>query len=229
MWRSHMVLGASSWLAAQTAATAVSSTTLDSAQRASGALVAAGAALLCDLDTPTSRLANTLGPITRTTARLIGRVFGGHRHGTHSIAFCLLTGALSTLTFTTAQPVHITDTVTLSVGELAALAVVYLAAALSAGALLAWHGPRAATLAVLNTAAVAAAHPSTAVLSAAVTIGCASHLLADLLTPEGIVPWWPLSRRRFCLALIRRTGDLRETVLVTVTAVVTIAITSGYP
>jgi membrane-bound metal-dependent hydrolase YbcI (DUF457 family) len=229
MWRSHMVLGASSWLAAQAAATAVSSTTLDSAQRASGALVAAGAALLCDLDTPSSRLANTLGPITRTTARLIGRVFGGHRHGTHSIAFCALTGALSTLTFATAQPVHITDTVTVSVGELAALAVVYLAGALSANALLRCHGARAATIALLSTTAVAAAEPSVALLSAAVTIGCASHLLADLLTPEGIAPWWPLSQRRVCLALIRRTGDLRETLVVTTTALVTIAITSGYP
>ena len=117
----------------------------------------------------------------------------------------------------------------MSVGELAALAVVYLAAALSASALLRCHGRSAATIAVLTTTAVAAAHPSVALLSAAVTIGCASHLLADLLTPEGIAPWWPLSQRRVCLPLIRRTGDLRETVLVTTTAVVTIAITSGYP
>ena len=136
MWRSHMVIGASAWLGLQTLADPVTGTGLDWRERACGAVVAAGAALLCDLDTPSSRLANTLGPITRTAARLIGRVFGGHRHGTHSIAFCALTGALSTLTFATAQPVHITDTVTVSVGELAALAVVYLAAALSASALL---------------------------------------------------------------------------------------------
>jgi len=64
---------------------------------------------------------------------------------------------------------------------------------------------------------------------AAITVGCCSHLLADVLTPEGIAPLWPFSRRRVSLRVIRRTGDRRETLLVTAIAVLTLAIAGGYP
>ena len=55
-----------------------------------------------------------------------------------------------------------------------------------------------------------------------------SHLLADVLTPEGIQPFWPFSARRFSLRMIRRTGDGRETLLVLATALITLAISWGY-
>jgi hypothetical protein len=116
MWRSHMVVGASSWLAAQTLAGPLLGAPLNTSKQACGAAVAAGAALLCDMDTPGSRLANTLGPVTRLVARLIGRAFGGHRHGTHSLLFCAAIGALSTVTLVHGELVHISAGVTLSVG-----------------------------------------------------------------------------------------------------------------
>lgn len=227
MWRSHMVIGASSWLALQTLTGPVTGTPLDMRERACGAVVAAGAALLCDMDTPASRLANTLGPVTRTAARLIGRVCGGHRHGTHSLLFCATVAALSTLTLAHADVVRFGD-VMLTVGQLAALAIAYIAASLSVTGLLRLHGARAALTTAALVAAAASTTPPAALVSAAVTIGCASHLLADLLTPEGIQPLWPFSSRRISLAVIRRTGDRRETLLVLTTALVTIAITGGY-
>lgn len=228
MWRSHMVVGASSWLSAQTLTGPLLGTPLDSTQVACGAVVAAGAALLCDMDTPASRLANTLGPATRLLARLIGRVFGGHRHGTHSLIFCAAVGALSTATLAQTEFVHVSGTVTLSVGELAAIAIAYLAAVLSIGGLLGLRGARAAALAALLVAGAASTVPPPALVSAAVTIGCGSHLLADVLTPEGIQPFWPFSARRVSLRVIRRTGDRRETLLVLMTALVTLAIAGGY-
>lgn len=229
MWRSHMVVGASSWLAAQTLAGPLLGAPLESTQRACGATVAAGAALLCDMDTPGSRLANTLGPVTRLAARLIGRAFGGHRHGTHSLLFCAAVGALSTITLAQGELVALSPTVTLSVSDIAALAIAYLTAALSLGGLLGLRGARAGALAALLVAAATSTQPPAALVSAAVTIGCASHLLADWLTPDGIAPLWPLWKRRVSLRLIKRTGDSRETLLVLATALLTLAIAGGYP
>jgi len=222
-----MVIGASSWLALQTLTGPLTGTPLDTRERACGAVVAAGAALLCDMDTPASRLANTLGPVTRTAARLIGRVCGGHRRGSHSLLFCATVAGLSSLTFAHAEVVRIGD-VMLTAGQLAALAIAYIAASLSVAGLLRLHGARAALTTAALVAAAASTTPPAALVSAAVTIGCASHLLADLLTPEGIQPLWPFSCRRISLAVIRRTGDRRETLLVLTTALVTIAIAGGY-
>jgi membrane-bound metal-dependent hydrolase YbcI (DUF457 family) len=60
-----------------------------------GTAVAAAAGLLPDLDHPNSTIAHTLGPITGVLARVVARLSGGHRHGTHSLigvtAFTLLT------------------------------------------------------------------------------------------------------------------------------------------
>jgi membrane-bound metal-dependent hydrolase YbcI (DUF457 family) len=229
MWRSHMVVGASSWLAAQTLAGPLLDAPLNTSQQTCGAVLAAGAALLCDMDTPTSRLANTLGPATRLAARLIGRAFGGHRHGTHSLIFCAAVGALSALALADGELVHVSAGVRLSVGQVAALVMAYLAAALSVGGLLGSHGARAGALAGLLVAGAASTQPPAALISAALTIGCASHLLADWLTPEGIQPLWPFSQRRVSLGLIKRTGDTRETLLVLATALLTLAIAGGYP
>ena len=228
MWRSHMVIGASSWLAAQTFAGPLTGAPLDTLERACGAVIAAGSALLCDMDTPNSRLANALGPVTRTAARLIGRVFGGHRRGTHSLLFCAAVGALSLATIARGELVHISARWTLTVGQLAALAIAHVAASLSVACLLRLRGTRAAVMATMLVAAAASTTPPTALVSAAVTIGCASHLLADLLTPEGIQPFWPFSPRRVALRVIRRTGDGRETLLVLATALITLAISWGY-
>lgn len=229
MWRSHMVVGASCWLGFQTLAGPLLGAPLTNTQRGCGAAVAAGAALLCDMDTPNSRLANTLGPVTRLAARLIGRAFGGHRHGTHSLIFCAGVAALSAVTLARGELVHVSAAITLSVGQVAAVVIAYVTAALSIGGLLGLRGARAGALAALLVAAAASTQPPPWLVSAALTIGCASHLLADWLTPEGIAPLWPFSQRRVSLRLIKRTGDSREALLVLATALITIAIAGGYP
>jgi membrane-bound metal-dependent hydrolase YbcI (DUF457 family) len=228
MWRSHMVIGASSWLATQALAGPVTGTALDFRERACGAVIAAGGALLCDLDTPTSRLAHSLGPVTRLFARAIGRVFGGHRVGTHSLVFCALVGMFSALALTQNAVVRL-GAVSLTVGQLAALVIAYLAGALIVALLTGLRGARAGVLAAGLVALGASTPPPAGLVTVALTIGCASHLLADLLTPEGIAPLWPISQHRISLRLITRTGDHRETLVVLTVALVTLAIAGGYP
>jgi membrane-bound metal-dependent hydrolase YbcI (DUF457 family) len=229
IWRSHMVLGASSWLAAQTLAGPITGTPLNTGERACGAVIAAGAALLCDMDTPASRLAHTLGPITRLAATVIGRVLGGHRRGTHSLAFCAAAAALSALALAQPEVVDLSGHLTLTAGQLAALAIGCLTSALSVSLLLPLRGARAALVtAALVTAAATTVHPAPGLVTAAVAIGCLSHLLGDIVTPKGVMPLWPLRSRCVSLPLIKRTGDAREQILILVLATVTLAIAGGY-
>jgi membrane-bound metal-dependent hydrolase YbcI (DUF457 family) len=50
-----------------------------------GALVTAGAALLPDADHSRATIANSLPPLSNLLCNGIGRISGGHRHGTHSL------------------------------------------------------------------------------------------------------------------------------------------------
>lgn len=227
LWRSHMVLGAGSWLALQTLSGPLTGAPLEPRERVIGAVAAAGGALVCDMDTPTSRLARSLGPLTRVAAHGIGRLFGGHRHGTHSPVFCAAVGALCATALAQHELVRLAPGVSVTVGQLAAIAIGYLAAALSVAMLLQLHGPRAALAAAVLVAAAAATHPPPALVWAAFTIGCFSHLLGDYLTPEGVMLAWPFTQRRFSLPLIRRTGDSREQLLILATGALTLAIAAG--
>jgi membrane-bound metal-dependent hydrolase YbcI (DUF457 family) len=229
MWRSHMVIGASTWLALQTLGGPLTGTALNSREQACGAVIAAGGALLCDLDTPNSRLAQSLGPVTRLAARAIGRVFGGHRVGTHSLTFCAIVGVFSALALSTGEILRVSAQVTLTVGQLVALAIAYLSSALTVALMSGLRGTRAAALTAALVALGAGIAVTPGLVAAALTIGCASHLLADVVTPEGIAPLWPFCKRRVSLRLIRRTGDRGETLLVLATALVTLATAGAYP
>ncbi|WP_255169637.1 metal-dependent hydrolase [Natrononativus amylolyticus] len=57
------------------------------------------------------------------------------------------------------------------------------------------------------------------------TLSIGSHLAADALTPMGIRPFWPLSRRRYTLALTRAANPIANYVLFAlgVVAFVTVA------
>lgn len=50
-----------------------------------GALMCAGAALLPDADHPNATIAHSLPPVSTAIVSGVGKVSGGHRHGTHSI------------------------------------------------------------------------------------------------------------------------------------------------
>jgi membrane-bound metal-dependent hydrolase YbcI (DUF457 family) len=82
------------------------------------------------------------------------------------------------------------------------------------------------TAAVL-VAAAAATRPAPELIAAAFTLGVTSHLLGDIVTPEGVMLAWPFSKQRFSVAVIKRTGDAREQLLILAIAAVTVAVTGG--
>jgi membrane-bound metal-dependent hydrolase YbcI (DUF457 family) len=79
--KTHMLVGATSFIAA----TQIVDTPTTPVQLALGMFVAAGAAILPDLDTPGATAARSLGPITQIFSLMIKGLAGGHRRGTHSI------------------------------------------------------------------------------------------------------------------------------------------------
>lgn len=59
------------------------------------------------------------------------------------------------------------------------------------------------------------------------TVAIGSHLLADLLTPMGIAPFWPVSRRRYSLSITPAKNPLANYLLLALGVVVTVASAIG--
>lgn len=184
MGRTHAVSGAVAMLAAAPAVAwaAPRYAPHGGVQLAAASVVAAGAALLPDLDHPSATVARAFGPVTRLLARLVARASGGHRHGTHSVPAVLLAAAV----FGQAG----------EVGGWWAWTPVVLLAGLAAAAV----GLARPVFAVAATAALVAAGVAAGVqfgpwLGVAVGVGVAAHLAGDCATEQGCPLWWPYPRR----------------------------------
>lgn len=184
---------------------------------AAGTVLAAGAAVLPDIDHPDSTISRSFGYLTRGFAWAVEKVSGGHRHGTHSLAGIAVFAALSWAAvswraggpcwhspqcpsgFTQvrlASPWHLLP-------ELAVLTLLYAAGlrclrlgghlcdllGLVLAAATIWSGQ--------DTATTPAGHVPLAV--AVIALGCGMHIAGDELTHGGC-PWlWPVSRHEFHL------------------------------
>jgi membrane-bound metal-dependent hydrolase YbcI (DUF457 family) len=205
MGRTHALSGAAAWLAAtpflgDRSLLGHYAADLSPAQVAAGAVVCAGAAMLPDIDHHDGTIANTFGPITHVLCRAVGLISGGHRNGTHSLAFAALAG--------------------LGAGWAAAHAhrawwvALFLLVGLGLRGVGIQVAEREAFSAVLN-AVIAGA--LTFVMrdfdmrfaGYAVALGCLTHVLGDCLTPRGCPLLWPIPIR-FEVPIIPRTDGMIE-------------------
>src|ERR1017187_9031996 len=86
MGRSHLMLGAAGFLGAEAVMPSLVGTApLGVAQLAAGTLVACGAAMIPDIDHPEATLAHSLPPVSNVVSRVVNKLAGGHRKGTHSL------------------------------------------------------------------------------------------------------------------------------------------------
>lgn len=205
MARSHALTGAAAWLALAPPVATATGTPLPAGALAAGTVVTAGAALLPDLDHPSSTIARALGPISHLIARGVAAAAGGHRQATHSLAACLSLGTiLVALTHTSAAR---------TAGIVTGLLCVGLALRALGPAQVRAGGPIDLTLlgwtAALTWIGVDQVDPAGIWLPAAVTLGALAHLAGDLLTPEGVPLLWPASQRH-AIPLLPRTGGLTE-------------------
>lgn len=212
MGRTHALSGVVAYLAA---AAAVPTWHTSLGELVLGTAVAAGAAMLPDLDHPQSRIARAAGPVSWVVAVVVARLGGGHREVTHS----LLGVALMALA-------------TWGIGTAGALPLGLWAAflgALALGAVGPWRrfGIVYTLLCLLSAAALitvsAVDGPRVWVMVAAVAIGALTHVLGDMLTREGCPLLWPW-RRRMALAALRTDGWVERLVVAPVLLIAALAL-----
>src|SRR5260370_387636 len=148
----------------------------------------AGAAVLPDIDHPNSTLAHCFGFLTRSIARFIGKISGGHRHLTHSI---LGVAGFAMLAWLAVRDRH-------DIAGKAGLAV-FLTLILASG--LYALGVRrhfADAIAVAAAVALVVTGIGLSLVAAAVGVGCATHVAGDMLTEQGCPLFYPF-RQHFRL------------------------------
>jgi membrane-bound metal-dependent hydrolase YbcI (DUF457 family) len=146
-----------------------------------------GAAVLPDIDHPDSSLAHCFGFLTRAFAWLIGWISGGHRHLTHAI--------LGVAGFTGLAWLAVRHRGTLG-GEIGLALFLSL---IIAGGLYAMrvHGHGADVLAIAGAIALTVTGAGLALVALAIGLGCATHVIGDMLTDQGCPLLFPFSRYHF--------------------------------
>jgi membrane-bound metal-dependent hydrolase YbcI (DUF457 family) len=164
-------------------------THLAPAQLALFAGLTAGAAVLPDIDHPDSSLAHCFGFLTKTFAWLIGTISGGHRHLTHAIMGVAGFTALAWLAVKYRG----------EIGGKIGLAI-FLALILAGGLYaLQVHGHGADAIAVAGAVALTLTGTGLGMVALAVGLGCATHVVGDMLTDEGCPLLYPFSSHHFRL------------------------------
>jgi len=190
----HAASGAAAWVAI-TASTpiALGLYPVSDVGVITGAVVCAGAALLPDADHHSGTIAHSLPPVSEAVTRVVGRVSGGHRGGTHSLvgvaAFTAIAWAAGQLTITTER----FGEVLIGPGILAVLLISFALRALHlTNRIKPWSWFASLSLAAL----VAVSAPEEWYwMPVCVGLGALVHVLGDLLTTQGVPLLWPLRVR----------------------------------
>lgn len=159
-----------------------------------GALVAAGAALVPDADHRHATIAHSLPPLSNVLCIQIGKLSGGHRHGTHSILGLAVFVAIAALAGMWQLELSGFGTVYPGAGILAVLLASFAAKSLriipdtmqkfpwlvglAVGAFVAFYAPQEPYWFPLTMA-----------------LGVATHIAGDMLTTGGCNLLWPLRIR----------------------------------
>lgn len=170
-------------------------------------ILTAGCALLPDIDHPGATVSKALPPVSTILSRVAHTLSGGHRKGTHTAWFVVLSFLVTfaVLGAATWAPVVVARVVMGLLGTFfAALALVGL------GVKKTWlRIGGAVALGVL-----VALPPLTPMWFAlAVALGVAAHILGDMLTTAKVPIFYPLSDHRFGLAILGNAGSGRENAL----------------
>ena len=159
-------------------------------------------ATLPDLDTRGSCAARSLGFLSEGFAWVVEHVSGGHRHATHSILGVAVFTALAWLACIFRH------------GDGRWALALFLALAIAAGLrALRIGGHFADLLAIAAAVAITWTGWHLALIPLACGLGCAAHILGDMLTVSGCPLAWPVTLRCFGLPrpLSFVTGTWRET------------------
>lgn len=165
-----------------------------------GVIVATSASLLPDIDHQHATISRTYGPITVGVSRVIAKLAGGHRRGTHSL---LGIGAFGLL----AQACVMNRHTVWAAALLSAILIVTIAAGVRILRIPGWIDDLAPIPVVVF--GVAFTNIDLSSVPAALVLGCVTHVIGDCLTNSGCPILWPLSDERLKFGLFR-TGKWAE-------------------
>ncbi|HEY8372612.1 MAG TPA: metal-dependent hydrolase [Pseudonocardiaceae bacterium] len=203
----HAISGLAAWAGITALATDHAIGQLSGQAWVVGAALASGAALLPDIDHPSSTVARTFGPFSQGMSKALNGLSswayrttktrkdpnrdGGHRGLTHTLLFALAAGVITTAVVQNGPPW------TLPV-------LMFFFCGLAVRGLMNNWKPKQDALAITITSAVLTALCSRWVLSApenaaaaglAVIIGCVAHYIGDAVTERGCPMLWPIPIR----------------------------------
>ena len=149
------------------------------------AVLAAGFAVVPDLDKCGATVSRSYGFLTEAFAWVIGRVSGGHRHGTHSVLGVAIFTGLAWLAcfYRHDLPGRIGLGVLLAIGFASGLRALHLG------------GHFADLLAIAGAVAVCWTGWHLALIPLAAGLGVTVHVVGDMLTVQGCPLMWPVSDR----------------------------------
>jgi membrane-bound metal-dependent hydrolase YbcI (DUF457 family) len=201
----HAMSGLLAWSAVTALATDHSLGQLNPRTWVVGAILATGAALLPDLDHPSSTVSRTFGSISQgvssgmnalshgvyrlTRTRRDSNRDGGHRGLTHTLVFAMIAAVITTAVVQTSQK-----------WALPVLMFVFCGLAVR-GILHKWHPRKDSLMITLVSAGLTAlcllwtdqtSSANAAACGVAVAIGCAAHYIGDAITEQGCPFLWPL-------------------------------------
>lgn len=199
MGRTHALTG----IAAGVGATYV--VTLSVPAAIVGTVFCAGAALVPDIDHQESTITKTFGPVTGLLSWLVRKISGGHRYGTHSVLGILICGALARygVMYRHTVPGQAVLIVIMCLGFAGVIRLLRIPG---------WFDDLAPIPVVI--AIVRFTDISLAIIPPALMLGCAIHVLGDVVTKGGCPLWWPFSKVRVKLALFKTNG-ITERLIVT--------------
>lgn len=190
----HAASGAAAWVAV-TASTPVAFGwyPVSDVGVMTGALVCAGAALLPDADHRSGTIAHSLPPVSEAVTRVVAALSGGHRNGTHSILGIAVFTAVAWVAGLLTLRTEAFGDVLVGPGIMAVLLIAFALRALKLTRKGRWW-PWATSLTLAALVAVFAPE-EWYWMPFCVGLGCAVHVLGDLLTTRGVPLLWPVRIR----------------------------------
>lgn len=208
MGRTHLITGAAGYLGIVAPVLASNGVPTTPGTLACGAVVAGGAAMLPDLDHPQATAARAFGPVSWTASRVISRVAGGHRVGTHSLLALLLV-AFGTGWLLSGPAAD---------NRWVAFALCFICVSLFMRIVLAKQSDLVSVIASLAlTWLLLLATPDFGWLGWAITVGYGMHIVCDWVTEQGVALLWPISRGQWKLGLVKTDGSLERLIAITCT------------
>jgi membrane-bound metal-dependent hydrolase YbcI (DUF457 family) len=166
-----------------------------------GTLICAGAALLPDIDHNRSTVSSTYGPITKLFSWIVNSLTGGHRRGTHSIV------GIGVIWLVAERGViHRDDPwgqVTLCI-----MMILCFAGVIRLLKIPGWLDDVAPIPIVIGL--VCLTDLPMEIVPPAILIGCAVHVLGDVVTKSGCPLYWPVSKKNVKLALFVTNGKVER-------------------